>query len=113
LQRHIGCLAHRSPETCPDAHVTVSPGRHVIAHDAQVPSAGALHDGPVSAFDFSLSFFVLCGFLRLVSSDETGLLTTSSAATTATSRDRIMCPPEIHGRPITLHRHTPVTVLHV
>jgi hypothetical protein len=106
LHTHDGGRAHSGPETCPDAHVTVSPGRQVIAQDAQLPSAGALHDGPVSAFDFSLSFLVLCGFLWVVSSDGAGLLKTSSAANTATSKDRMMCPPEFETN---LLRYLPLT----
>jgi hypothetical protein len=42
---------------CPGAHVALSPGRHVMLHAAQGPTAGALHEAPVSTFDFALLFF--------------------------------------------------------
>jgi hypothetical protein len=52
LQRQAGCVLHISPATCPGAHVAISPGRHVMLHAAQVPTAGTLHDAPVSGFFF-------------------------------------------------------------
>jgi hypothetical protein len=92
LHVHDGGRAHKSPLVIPGPQVAVSPGLHVIAHDAQAPTAGALHDAPVSAF-LSLSFFAACARLRVCSSAEAGLPATKSAATTAMIRDRIMCPP--------------------
>jgi len=52
LHRQAGCALHMSPATCPGAQVAVSPGRHVMLHAAQLPTAGALHDAPVSGFFF-------------------------------------------------------------
>jgi hypothetical protein len=92
LHVHDGGRAHKSPLNIPGPQVAVSPGLHVIAHDAQLPTAGALHEAPVSAF-LSLSFLAACARLRECSSAAAGLAETKSAATTAMMKDRIMCPP--------------------
>jgi hypothetical protein len=54
---HDACTMHMSAETCAGAHVAVSPGRHVIAHEEHGPTAGALHDAPVSTLGFFSDFF--------------------------------------------------------
>jgi hypothetical protein len=51
---HEGCVWHTSPAITPPWQVAVSPGRQVTLHEAQVPTAGALHEAPISAFFFSL-----------------------------------------------------------
>jgi hypothetical protein len=40
--------------------MAVSPGRHVMLHAAHVPTAGALHDVPVSTFGFAFFFALSC-----------------------------------------------------
>src|ERR1700754_4046419 len=75
LQAQLGGRAQRSPLTMPGPHVAVSPGRHVMAHEAHAPTAGALHEAPVSFL--SLSFFsAACAFLREDSVESAGLLMT-------------------------------------
>jgi hypothetical protein len=54
---HEGCAWHTSPTTTPPLQVAVSPGRHVMLHAAQRPTAGALHPAPVSAFFAAAAFF--------------------------------------------------------
>ena len=61
LHLQAGWAVHMSTETWPGPHDAVSPGLHVIAHEAHGPTAGALHDAPVSAFFFAVD---ACAFFR-------------------------------------------------
>jgi hypothetical protein len=69
---------HASPAVTPGAQLAVSPGRQVMLHAAQVPTAGALHAAPASAFFFPAPFFF---------SDANAGLAMSGAESSATSRD--------------------------
>jgi hypothetical protein len=77
-----------SPAIWPAVHVAVSPGRHVMLHAAQLPTAGALHDVPVSI----LGFFVACDFFLGESSADAGPQNTR-AAIAAINRDLIILTP--------------------
>ena len=70
--------------TTPPPQLAVSPGRHVMLHAAQVPTAGALHEAPVSTFFFSGFFFL--------SYAEAGADASRSAAR-ATHSCFVMVPP--------------------
>lgn len=75
----------------PGPQVAVSPGRHVIAHEAHAPTAGALHDAPLSFF----SFLEAVVFLRLWSSAATDWpVDTNNAATTSAISNRINTSPK-------------------
>ena len=73
-----------SLKTWPLAQVAVSPGRQVMLHAAQGPTAGALHEAPVSTFFFSGFFFL--------SYAEAGA-DASKIASRATESRFVMVPP--------------------
>ena len=81
-----------SIETCPGEHVAVSPGLHVMAHEAHGPTAGALHEAPASAFFFAAD---ACDFLRGWSCAKAGPQV--SIATTVAIRRRFMTRPSVFG----------------
>jgi hypothetical protein len=56
MHLHDDCTMHMSAEICAGAQIAVSPGRQVIAHDEHGPTAGALHEAPVSTFVFFADF---------------------------------------------------------
>jgi hypothetical protein len=70
--------------TMPGAQVTVSPGWHVMAHEAQRPISGTLHEAPIGAFCFaSADFFFF--------SDANAGFVASNTATRTTSKGFVMC----------------------
>src|SRR5688572_31451397 len=68
----------------PLAQIAASPGGHMMLHAAQRPTAGALHDAPVSSF-FLFSAFFFC--------EPSAGCEASMAASSARTSDFLISPP--------------------
>jgi hypothetical protein len=65
--------------TWPGAHVTLSPGRHVMLQAAHVPTAGTLHDAPTSTFAFAPFFLAFSVAIEGLQTRTAAIITTKCA----------------------------------
>jgi len=88
VQRQEGWVWQMSLTTTPPAQLAVSPGLQVMLHKAHVPTAGALHEAPVSTFFFSAGFFFPFSVAAPAG------LAASASTVHASISIRLMSPPE-------------------